>query len=327
MTTTESSGTTRRHPDQGFDARARALCGDNVVREAPLAPLTTFGIGGPADWLITIESVPQLEGILEAAVDAGIPVTVLGGGSNVLVADAGVRGAVIRLKLAGIERTSDATVRAESGVMINGLVRWLVGRGLAGLEAWAGTPGTVGGAIYGNAHWNRQNIGDFLARALVLSRDGRSQIVAASDMAFGYDTSRLQRTGEILVWAEFAVTQGRAEDLRARARASLAYRKRTQPLAKPSAGCIFQNPDPATDRIPEGIPPSAGALIDRAGLKNAVVGGARISDTHANFIVNDGGATAADVRALVERARAAVQRQFGVTLRDEVVYLGMFDHG
>jgi UDP-N-acetylmuramate dehydrogenase len=144
-------------------------------------------------------------------------------------------------------------------------------------------------------------------------------------MGFAYDTSRLRRTGEVLAWAAFAVAPGDPDELRRQARASLAYRKQTQPLAMPSAGCIFQNPDPERDRVPAGVPASAGALIDRAGLKGFRVGGAAISSAHANFIVNDGAATARDIRTLVDTARRAVQRQFGVDLKDEVVFLGEFN--
>jgi UDP-N-acetylmuramate dehydrogenase len=143
-------------------------------------------------------------------------------------------------------------------------------------------------------------------------------------MGFAYDTSRLQRTREVVVWAEFGVLPGTAAALREQARASLHYRKRTQPLAMPGAGCVFQNPDPRVDRLPDGMPASAGALIDRAGLKGHRIGGARISETHANFIVNEGGATAADVRALITAARVAVADRFGIVLRDEIVYLGTF---
>jgi UDP-N-acetylmuramate dehydrogenase len=193
---------------------------------------------------------------------------------------------------------------------------------LAGLEAWAGTPGTVGGAVYGNAHYAGRNIGDRVRRVLVINPAGDEATIAAADMAFGYDTSRLQRTGEILVWAEFEVAAGAPEDLRAVARASLAHRKLTQPLAQPSAGCMFQNPAPRRDRLPPDVPASAGALIDRAGLKGHRVGGASISTVHANFFVNDGSATARDIFLLAEAARAAVRDRFGVTLRNEVVFLG-----
>jgi UDP-N-acetylmuramate dehydrogenase len=141
-------------------------------------------------------------------------------------------------------------------------------------------------------------------------------------MEFGYDYSRLHRTREAVIAATFRVAPGRAEVLRGIARDSLAYRKRTQPLASPSAGCIFQNPEPSRDRVPDGIPWSAGALIDRAGLKGATEGEARVSSTHANFIVNEGAATAAEIHALILRCKGEVRRQFGVELREEIVYLG-----
>jgi UDP-N-acetylmuramate dehydrogenase len=305
---------------------AAALGPDRWHSDVPLAPLTTFHVGGAAEWLADVTSEDELRTLVVDANAAGVGVTMLGGGSNVLVADAGVSGVVVRLRLTEIDQLDASTVRAGAGVTMNGLVRWTVGRGLAGFEAWAGTPGTVGGAVYGNAHWAGENIGDHVREVRLVSRDGLMADVPAADMEFGYDTSRIQRTRELVVWASFNVGRGEVAALRERARASLHYRKATQPLALPSAGCIFQNP-PATDRMPEGVPRSAGALVDRAGLKGVAEGGARISDRHANFIVNDGGATAEDIRALIERARAAVHERFGVELRDEIVYLGTFRHG
>jgi UDP-N-acetylmuramate dehydrogenase len=126
--------------------------------------------------------------------------------------------------------------------------------------------------------------------------------------------------------ATFRVFPGAPADLRATARRSLAYRKRTQPLETPSAGCVFRNPEPGRDRVPDGIPWSAGALVDRAGLKDTAFGGARVSPAHGNFIVNDGSATAADIRRLIERCRATVLERFGVNLREEIVYLGDFTY-
>lgn len=310
-------------PDGRFDEAIRSLLGpERVTRHAPLAPLTTFRVGGPADWLVEIRSADELSHVLTLAAGHGVPITLLGGGSNVIVADRGVRGVVVRLQLVRIEQPATGTVRAEAGVTMNGLVRFTIGRGLAGLEAWAGTPGTVGGAIFGNAHWGGRNVGDLVRRVMLVSRAGVSEVVGGSRMEFAYDASRLQRTGEILVWAEFGVSAGDPATLRARARESLAFRKRTQPLAMPSAGCIFRNPDPGHDPLPPGVPASAGALIDRAGMKGYRVGGAVVSDRHANFIVNDGGATAADIEAVIAAAREAVRRKYGVTLRDEVVRVG-----
>lgn len=297
---------------------------DHVRPSALLAPLTTYGVGGAADWLVDVRRLQELIDVVAAARAHGQPVHVLGGGSNVLVSDAGVRGVVIRVRLTGVSQPAPDRVRAEAGLTMNGLVRWTIGRGLAGLEAWAGTPGTVGGAIHGNAHYGGHDISEHVVRVGLVSAAGAYSEVPAGEMGFGYDTSRLFETREIVVWADMCVTPGNPDALRAVARASLAHRKRTQPLHLPSAGCVFQNPQPARDRVPEGIPWSAGALVDRAGLKGAREGGALISPVHANFVVAEAGARAADIRNLIERARAAVRTQFGVELRDEIVYLGDF---
>jgi UDP-N-acetylmuramate dehydrogenase len=304
----------------------RAFGPDRVARDAPLAPLTTFKVGGPADFLVETRSEDEIVRAVKLAYAAGVTVTMLGGGSNVLISDRGIRGLVIRPKGGDVTPIGERLVRADAAVTINGLVRWTINRGYAGLEAWAGTPGTVGGAIFGNAHWKKINIGELVESVRLARPDGTLLQAPADRMEFEYDYSRLKRTGEILLWAAFKVTPGGdPAALRAVARESLAFRKGTQPLESPSAGCVFMNPDPSRDRVPEGIPPSAGALVDRAGLKGASFGGARVSPTHANFIITGGGATAADIRALIEQCRSAVKDQFGVTLRNEIVYLGEFD--
>ncbi len=308
-----------------IDIRSRlreAIEADRVQRDAPLAPFTTFKVGGAADWLVHVRNAAEIRAAVAAAREANLPVTVLGGGSNVLISDAGVRGVVIRVHGGDVTRLSDEQIRADAGLTINGLVRWTINRCLAGLEAWAGTPGTVGGAIHGNAHFKGRMIGELIDRVEIASADGDVRRIDARDMEFGYDRSRLQRTREIAISADFRVGRGEPAALRAIARESLAYRKRTQPLESASAGCIFQNPDPALDRVPDGIPWSAGALVDRAGLKGSSEGHARVSPTHGNFIVNDGRASAEEIRALIERCRGAVQERFGVALRDEIVYLG-----
>ena len=305
-------------------ALADALGSDRVTRDRALAPLTTFKVGGPADIYVEPRSADEVLLALRLAHAHGIGVTLIGGGSNVLVADAGVRGLVLRPRGGRIAEERGGRVRADAAVTINGLVRWLIGHGLEGLEAWAGTPGTVGGGVCGNAHWGGRLLSEQIVEARLAARDGAVRDVPASEMGFGYDRSRLQRTGEVLLSAVFAVRPGTPEALRAVARESLAFRKRTQPLASPSAGCVFQNPATGAG-LPAGVPPSAGALIDRAGLKGEQLGGARVSPTHANFIVNTGAATAADIRALVDRCRTAVADRFGIGLVEEIVYLGEFD--
>jgi UDP-N-acetylmuramate dehydrogenase len=310
-----------------FAAALAAAVPDVAVEpEIPLAPFTTFKVGGPAEWLLQPTTGAQLAIALQVAHAHGVATSILGGGSNVLIADRGIRGLVIRPRGGVISMVGRDLVRADAAVTINGLVRWTITHGCAGLEAWAGTPGTVGGAIHGNAHWRSANIGDLVESVRLAGPDGTLRQVSADRLEFAYDASRLQHTREVVIWAAFRVRPGSSPDaLRAVARESLAFRKRTQPLASPSAGCIFQNPQPGRDVVPDGIPPSAGALIDRAGLKGHAVGGARVSDRHGNFIVNDGTATAADIAALVERCHDAVRDRFGVHLREEIVRLGDWD--
>jgi UDP-N-acetylmuramate dehydrogenase len=301
-----------------------ALGADRLRSRVALAPFTTFRVGGAAEWLLETRNSDELVTALRLARDFGVPVTLLGGGSNVLVSDRGVRGLVIRPRGGDVTAVGEGGVRADAAVTINGLVRWTINHGRAGLEAWAGTPGTIGGAIFGNAHFAGHLIGELVTDVRIASRDGTTSDLPAAQMAFAYDRSRLQESGEILLSAVFRVSAGDPTELRATARASLAFRKRTQPLDSPSAGCVFQNPEPGCDRVPEGIPWSAGALVDRAGLKGASIGGAQVSPTHGNFIVNHGTATADDIRRLIDRCRDEVFARFGVELREEIVYMGEF---
>ena len=306
-----------------FEARLEQSLGAIVVqKDVPLAPLTTFRVGGPADWLVTLRTADEIRRAIVLAREEGIPVSILGGGSNLLVADEGVRGLVIRVHGGSVAMRHESSLRADAGVTINGLVRWTINRGVSGLEAWAGTPGTVGGAVHGNAHFQGRLISELIQRVMLVTPDGEILDADVRDMQFGYDDSRLHRTGEVVVSADFHAGRGEVAALRAIARESLAFRKRTQPLEAASAGCIFQNPDPARHRIPRGLPASAGALVDRAGLKGMREGNARVSPTHANFIVNDGGATARDIARLIDRCKQEVMNKLGVPLREEIVRLG-----
>jgi UDP-N-acetylmuramate dehydrogenase len=305
-----------------FESALIERFGGLARRDVPLAAFTTFRVGGPADWLLELRATGDLVDAVRLARGHDVACTLLGGGSNVVIGDRGVRGLVIRLRGGDIVLQDPDALRADAGTPINGLVRWTVAHGVAGLEAWAGTPGTVGGAIHGNAHFRGAMIGDTVRSVCVLGPDGQVRDVPAAAMGFGYDRSRLQQSGEVLLSATFRVSRGDPAALRGTARASLAFRKRTQPLHLPSAGCVFQNPDPDRDAVPPGVPWSAGALIDRAGLKGARVGGALVSDIHANFLVNTGGATAADILDLADLVERGVRDRFGVVLRREIVVLG-----
>ena len=319
------STNTAGHSSRTLCEQLRAVVGADRAREnVSAAPLTTFGVGGPADWLVDVRSPGETLRILHIANQVGLRVTVLGGGSNSLIGDRGIRGLVIRARGGEVNRIDAGRVRADAGVTINALVRWTINHGLAGLAAWAGTPGTVGGAVTGNAHFQGRPISEQVDGVAVAGEAGAYRELSVDEMEFGYDRSRILRTNEIVLWAVFRVHTGAPEALRTLARASLMYRKQTQPLHMPSAGCVFQNPDPADNGLPEDVPASAGALIDRAGLKGFGIGGARISTTHANFIVNEGGATAQDVLGLIDACKQAVAERFGVELREEIVRLGEF---
>jgi len=295
---------------------------ERVRAEELLARYTTFKVGGPAEWFLETRTPDEIVDALRIAHESAVPITLLGGGSNVLISDRGVRGLVIRPRGGVIEQIDTNRVRADAAATINGLVRWTIQRGIAGLEAWAGTPGTVGGAIFGNAHFGGRLIGELVESVRLAGLEGDTRNLSRDEMEFGYDRSRLQKTGEVLLYAVFRVSAGDPAALRTVARQSLAYRKKTQPLDTPSAGCIFQNPD--RTEVPADIPASAGALVDRAGLKGTAHGNARVSPTHGNFIVNEGQATAADIRSLIDSCRARVCERFGVALQEEIVYLGDF---
>jgi UDP-N-acetylmuramate dehydrogenase len=306
------------------EALRQRLGPERVRAGAPLAPLTTFRVGGPADLLVGVRSADEALAVLRLAHAAGERVLWLGGGSNVLVGDRGVRGVVVRWHGGAVSTEAPDRVRAEAGVTINGLVRYTVAHALAGLAEWAGTPGTVGGAICGNAHFQGRMIAERVIAVRLATAEGEPRDVPAGEMGFGYDKSRVQQTREVVLSADLRVAPGDPALLREQARRSLAFRKGTQPLALPSAGCVFQNPDPARVRLPEGVPASAGALVDAAGLKGRACGGARVSPVHANFVVNEGGATARDVASLIDGMREAVAARFGVRLEEEIVRVGEF---
>ena len=282
-------------------AALRAAFGDRLRLAEPLAPFTTFKLGGPAKVFVTVYRPEELRQAVTWPCEprAGHHHR---GGSNLLIADQASRDSwfgcaaarCARPALAGSRRCRHHDQR--SGALDDRpRIR----------EAWkpGPEPGTVGGAIYGNAHFQGRNISEYVDMVCLLDRDGAVNEVPAADIEFAHDYSRLHRTGEIVMSADFRVTAGDPEHLRAVARESLAYRKRTQPLASPSAGCIFQNPTPEKDSLPAGVPWSAGALVDRAGLKGAREGQARVSPTHGNFIVNEGGASERRGGVLIDGAR------------------------
>jgi UDP-N-acetylmuramate dehydrogenase len=219
-------------------------------------------------------------------------------------------------------------VKSESGTAFNRLVRYTVEQGLAGLEMHLGLPGSVGGAVAMNSKWMHPSgfVGDAVYQATILTREGEIRVVPQSYFHFSYGRSIIRESGDILIEVVFKLAESDKDKLWQIANDSIAYRRQTQPQGQFCAGCIFRNIS-RTEALEHNIPnqtTSAGFLIDHSGIKGATVNGARISDTHANFIVNSGNASAADVIKLISRAREQVKKQFRVNLEEEVIRVGDF---
>ncbi len=286
--------------------------GRRVQRQASLARFTAARLGGPAEALLPVHSADELAQAVRILWEQDLPFHILGGGSNVLVSDAGVR-AVVLLNRARAARFSPQGLWAESGANLGSLARQAARKGLGGLEWAAGIPGTLGGAVFGNAGAHGGDIAGCLLLAEILHPARGRLTLEAADLRYGYRTSALKR-GElpgIVLNAGLRLRPAPPEDIRARMEAGLEHRRRTQPPGA-SLGSIFKNP-PGDH---------AGRLIEAAGLKGTRIGGAEISPVHANFFINRGGATAGDLYQLIQLARESVQRKFGITLELEIELLG-----
>jgi UDP-N-acetylmuramate dehydrogenase len=290
-----------------------SLDGLAVSRDAELARLTTFRIGGTADLLVEAHNEAALVALLRTVERHRVPLVLLGIGSNVLVPDEGVRGVVVRLAGEfGSMRFEGTTVVAGGALALPKLARASIARGLVGLEALAGFPSSVGGAVRMNAGCYGSEIKDVLRSVRVVDRLGRVDTLAVEDLEASYRTTRLQQSGQIVMRASFELTRGDSEAAARRAAELDEKRRHSLPWGEPSAGSIFRNP-PGD---------SAGRLIDRCGLKGMTQGGAQISPRHGNVIVNVGGARGEDVLALMAQARHAVAERFAVRLEPEIVLLG-----
>jgi UDP-N-acetylmuramate dehydrogenase len=277
-----------------------------IIRASePLAPLTWFRLGGPAECLARPRTVEQLAKLMARARDAGLPCRILGGGSNVLVHDEGVKGLVIHLESPAFADVTVRGQRVEAGaaVPLTALISQTARAGLAGLEILTGVPGTVGGALKGNSGGRQGSIGQFARRATVIDAAGEVQVRERDDLEFGYRRSNLDEP--IILSAEFELEPEDPEAVVRRMRRVWIVKKENQPYGHQSSGCIFKNPT---------VDVSAGMLVEQAALKGTRVGGAEISDRHANYIVAQSGATAADVLALIDQIRRRVQERCGYQL-------------
>jgi UDP-N-acetylmuramate dehydrogenase len=303
----------------------RRLGAARIERDVPLAPYTTFKIGGPADFLFRPHTAAELAEAILAARELEIPSFLLGMGANILIGDQGFRGLVIRNEVAGIEFLGEGRVRAGSGALVyHDLIQATVAHGLGGLHHFVGIPSTVGGAIWQNLHFlspaperaRTVFVEEVVESATLLTAEGELRTVGVEYFEFGYDYSILHDRRDIVLDVTFRLQPTPVDELRTVIRENLAWRDERHPdlWLYPSAGSIFQ-------KI-EGV--GAGRLIDECGLKGHVLGSAQIFHKHANIIVNLGGASAAEIRALIDLAQSTVAERLGYQLRPEIGFIGDF---
>lgn len=279
----------------------------------PMALHTSFKIGGNADIYLCPETGKQLTEILKTAKENGIPCTVLGKGCNVLVSDEGIEGAVVTtLSMQQIVLANEDVIMAEAGASLADVCRFARDNSLTGLEFAYGIPATVGGALYMNAGAYGGDMSQVVKSATSINKDLSSVCRKNSEMKLGYRQSIYEQNGEIITAVAFKLQLGEKEKITEAMETTMAKRKKSQPLEYPSAGSTFKRP--------EGY--FAAALIDECGLKGLTVGGAQVSEKHAGFVINKGGATCNDVLTLIENIKTLVKEKRGVQLNTEVIHLG-----
>lgn len=330
---------------ENIDTIKNALGVLRVRENEPLSKHTYFKIGGPARLFFEAKSPEDLKLALEIAHEYKIPFVILGGGANVLVSDSGFDGLVIKnmatgVKLVGLKGTIDKTGRgiksalvwAASGTPMNQLARFTIDQGLEGLEFLLSIPGTVGGGLKINSHYQVEKgefIGNHLASALLLDPiSGKTNTVDQKYFDFGYDQSKIQKTGEIVLEAVFKLEKSQdPSGLWQRAMDGVKLRNEEQPVGIACSGCVFRNiaHEDALRLATPNLTTSTGYIIDSLGLKGTKVGGAQISDKHANYILNTNNATAKDVVALINLVKEKAKNTYGLDLKEEIFYVGKFD--
>ena len=290
--------------------------GVKTSRDEPLARFTTMRVGGPADLFATVHNAFELRALVRFARTRGLPHLILGRGSDLVIADAGVRGLVIQVRAEG-SRVDGTRYTAEAGIQMARAATETQAAGLTGLEFGLAIPGTLGGAVWANAGAHEADVAAVLDTARLLAADGTESIVPAAELRFGYRDSRLKHPplggpGELVIDATFALSPADPATIKARLDEIRRWRQAHQPIGLPSAGSVFRNP----------VGDSAGRLIEAAGLKGRRIGGAVVSEKHANFIVNDQKGSAADVRGLAELVRAEVAARHHVDLQFEIEFVG-----
>lgn len=281
----------------------------------PMSQHTTIRLGGPADYMVTPSGTAELAATVRWAHANSVPSLVIGAGSNLLVADKGIRGLVIRTAGLKAWHVKGNVLAAEAGVFLPALSAALADAGMAGFTEACGIPGSLGGALHMNAGAYGWNIAHVTRRVLVAGVDGEAFELDRDGMCFGLKSSVLMSDGYIALSMEAELRAADSGELKMKARALLEERAAKQPLEIPNAGCAFKNPRGS----------GAGRLIDACGLKGRALGGAQVSTKHANFIVNASGANSSDVKALMDEVRQKVYEKFGERLEPEIRLVGEWD--
>ncbi len=294
----------------------------------PLAPYTSLKLGGPADIFIEPKTIAQLVIAWSVAHQFSLPTIILGSGTNVLISDKGFRGVVILNKISEINITkrdkTSATIQATSGALLSNLVKNSVEAGFQDLLPFFTIPGTVGGAVWNNAHYRDLLLGSFITQVTAVDKKGQIHHYSSEELELGYDHSRFQNSNELILSASFKLSQPlkNKEEGTQLLKSYLKYRITTQPQGVYSTGCIFKNLNPETAKK-LGLPSyHTGFLIDKTGLKGKKIGGAVVSEKHANFIVHKGQATAKDFYQLIQLVKKEVKRKYGCQLQEEVKLIG-----
>jgi UDP-N-acetylmuramate dehydrogenase len=279
-----------------------------VKTDIALANYTWYGVGGNADYVITPRTVEELTDVVKRCSENSVPLRVIGQGSNLLISDEGVRGVVIKFEgdIFGKPRFDEQVVWAPAGVNLSKLVLDCVRKGLGGLEALTGIPGSIGGAVRMNAGGKFGDIGAAVESVTLMDNEGGIYEMSKPELVFDYRTTNI--TANIILEAKMQLVAADPDHLLKTTKEIWIYKKNSQPLTNKNAGCVFKNP--------RGL--SAGAMIDRAGLKNLKIGGAEVSDKHANFIVTHEGCLASDIKRLIESVQQRVKESCDIELEMEI---------
>lgn len=299
--------------------------GDRIQKQKDLSPYFTLRAKTSAEYYIEAESREDIIKAVTITAKHGIPLFILGGGSNTIVLKDMIHGLVLRNRYMKMEILTEEKEYAEvlfsSGYPMSRVVNETVKKGFEGFEYHLGLPGTLGGGIYMNSKWtkNLSYIGDNLISATLVDQEGNEKKVDREYFQFTYDFSILQKTGEIVLEAVFKLMKEDPAVLEKRSKDALAYRKETQPFGVATGGCFFQNISDEEKEAHHLPTKSAGYLIDKAGLKGKQIGGFKISDKHANFVINTGNGSPEDLHKMLEFIRSTIKEKYGVDLKEEVI--------